>query len=71
MDNSETYFTDEETIDEPEKQDFSFLEGVCRHCLDTGFKHILRDGILGIAYTDYHTDSDGVPVKKLLICNHQ
>jgi hypothetical protein len=64
------YFTEEETESDTEPEQFSFLEGICANCLDTGFKHTIKDGVLGILYTTFTQNADGIPQKKLMVCNH-
>lgn len=71
MSNNNTleYFAqDEPPKQEPPQEDF--LEGICGRCLDTGFVHDTRNGILGILYTTYNQDANGQPIKKLMVCNH-
>ncbi len=45
----------------------SFLEGICTKCLNSGFVHDVRNGVLGILYTVAQDDSHS---KKLMICTH-
>lgn len=73
---AENYFAEEsseEKIEEPSKQtteEFGFLEGICSKCLDTGFIHTVKDGVLGVCYTSFSSDGEGSPVKKLMVCTH-
>ena len=73
MNETQQYFTEAE---EPPKQeeldaeDYSFLEGICGKCLDTGFVHDVRDGVLGVLFTSMESDSNGQPVKRLMVCDH-
>lgn len=63
--------TQEDSV-EGEKQlgDSAFLEGICSRCIDSGFVHTTKDGVLGVAYRIEGADSVGNPIKRLLICNH-
>lgn len=64
-------------IDSPEEEvievkmdesDKPFMEGICPKCLDTGFIHTVKDGILGLAFQVSGQDSVGQPIKRLLVC---
>lgn len=57
----------ETSEEDPAKQDF--LKGICANCLNTGFKHIMRNGALGVAYTEL-SNSNGHRTKQILVCNH-
>lgn len=54
---------------EPLEEEPSYLEGICPKCLDTGFKHTIQDGILGIAYRVEGENSIGQPIKRPLLCD--
>lgn len=59
-----------QTSDEGEPSKPEFLSGVCGKCLDTGYVHDVVDGVLGVMYTAFTQEADGIPIKKLMICNH-
>jgi len=63
--------TEEPTIELVTEEDKpSFLEGICPQCLDSGFKHDVKDGVLGVCYTTLSQDASGNPIKQLMVCNH-
>jgi len=58
----------EEAPKEEDKPDF--LEGICSKCLNSGFVHDVKNGVLGVCYTTLTEDSAGHPIKKLMVCTH-
>jgi hypothetical protein len=61
---------EEKSVDEPHTESINFLEGICPNCLDSGFVHTVKDGILGMAYRFEGEDSLGRPIKRLQVCSH-
>lgn len=64
------YFEEVEAEPVIEEEQYSFLQGICSKCLDSGFVHTVKDGVLGVAYTSFTQNSAGIPQKKLMVCKH-
>ncbi len=56
---------------EPEKiEDLPDFPGVCRKCLNSGYVHIVRGNVLGVAKISAGLDSSGREKFKLQVCDH-
>lgn len=70
MSSTENYLLENENETAPDEDKPSFLDGICSRCLDSGFVHDVKNGVLGVCYTTLSEDSTGKPIKKLMVCNH-
>ena len=66
-----SYFEEETSKSEGDKQNHLFLEGICPKCLGTGYVHDIRDGVLGVVMSIFGTDEFGRPLKRLQKCLHE
>jgi hypothetical protein len=46
------------------------MPGVCAKCLNSGYVHIVRGGVLGVAKIVASRDSAGKEKYKLQVCDH-
>lgn len=44
-------------------------EGVCSRCLGSDFVITERNGVMGVVFSSFNTDSEGVPIKVLVPCD--